>query len=119
MKEYDEKGNIIYRKDSAGFEQWMRYDKNNNEINYKNKYGECWKEYDINNNCIYYKSSNGYEERRKYDKNNNEIYYIDSNGREECYKYKNNEQMIITKKEFEYIQFFSRKRVPRYEILDI
>jgi len=32
MIKYDKKGNLIYYKDSKGFEYWMEYDKNNNCI---------------------------------------------------------------------------------------
>jgi len=48
--------------DSSGFETWKEYDKNDNQIHYKNSYGyEYWEEYDKNNNVIHYKDSSGYE----------------------------------------------------------
>ena len=31
--EYDRKGNLIYRKDHCGYEQWFKYDKNNKHTN--------------------------------------------------------------------------------------
>ena len=43
---------------------------------------EYWKEYDKNNNQIHYKNSDGYESWREYDKNNNEIHSKDSDGDE-------------------------------------
>ena len=60
IKEYDEKGNLIHRRDSTGFEWWHEYDENNNVIHSRN--------------------SNGYEEWREYDENNNEIHFRDSTG---------------------------------------
>ena len=39
MKKYDANGNLIYSKDSNGFEEWFEYDKNNNCIHYKNSGG--------------------------------------------------------------------------------
>ena len=60
-----------------------KYDKNNNLIYYKDSNGyECWKEFDKNNNLIYSKSSSGYEFWKEFDKNNNLIHSKDSNGKE-------------------------------------
>ena len=49
IKEYDNNGNLIYRKFSDGF--------------------ECWRKYDNNKNCIYYKDSDGFESEYIYDNN--------------------------------------------------
>ena len=58
----DSKGNIVYRKDSYGFEYWYEYDENNNLFHSKDSNGlECWYEYDENNNIFHSKDSNGYE----------------------------------------------------------
>lgn len=46
VEEFDEKGNSVYFKTSAGFE-W-------------------WKEYDENNRCVHYKDSDGVEEFYEY-----------------------------------------------------
>ena len=75
IKEYDERGHIIHRKDSDGYESWCEYDENGNEIHYKNNNGyEEWREYDENGNEIHYKNNNGYEEWREYDENNHLIF---------------------------------------------
>jgi len=60
IERYDEKGNIIYRRDSEGH--------------------ECWYEYDENNNCTHYRDSGGYEYWREYDERGNVTYYRDSGG---------------------------------------
>ena len=39
ITEYDEHGNEIHTRDSAGFEQWREYDKNGNEILIRNSDG--------------------------------------------------------------------------------
>lgn len=59
------------------------YDKNGNEIYYKNSNG-CWWEakYDENSNKIYYKNSDGCWWESKYDESGKEIYYKDSTGYE-------------------------------------
>lgn len=82
----DSKGNVVYRKDSDGYESWCEYDENNNEIHYKNSNGtEYWREYDENNNVIYARSSNGVEYWCEYDENSNRIHYKNSNGVEYWY----------------------------------
>lgn len=55
LKKYDEKGNIIYRKDPQGYEERM--------------------EYNENGNCTHCKNSDGFEEWWKYDSNGMEIDY--------------------------------------------
>jgi len=104
IKEYDKNNNLIYFKDSKGYESWKKYDKNNNEIYYKSSYGfECWQEFDENNNRIHYKNSNGFE--RWYKQN------------------ENNKQIKITQQEFKQIErnkvLFNNKKVNRFEIMDI
>ncbi|NBW66933.1 hypothetical protein EBR44_14400, partial [bacterium] len=37
--EYDENGNEIHTRDSAGFEQWREYDENGNMIHYRDSNG--------------------------------------------------------------------------------
>ena len=89
IEEYDKNNNQIYYKDSDGFERWYKYDENNNEVYYKSSSGfERWMEYDKNNNRVYFKDTENNEEWKKYDENNREIYYKDSNnGKEKWYKY--------------------------------
>jgi len=59
---YDKNNNLIYSKNSNGYEFWNEYDKKNNLIYYKHSNGyEYWNEYDKNNNLIHYKNSNGVE----------------------------------------------------------
>jgi len=111
IKEYDERGNLIYSKNSYGYEEWQEFDENNNEIYYKDSFGyEYWTEYDENNNEIYYKNSDGTEYWYKYDKNDNE-------------------QIEITKKEFEQIkrnkgnkksrELINNSNISRFELMDI
>lgn len=113
---HDENGNIIYRekciKDKKSKPlnsvQIFKYDKNNNEIYFKevserisikrNKKGnmfpcrsmhiyEAHKEYDSNNNLLHFKDSNRYEEWYNFDKNNNLIHYKNSNDYEHWYDF--------------------------------
>lgn len=72
IKEYDERGNLIYWKTNDGFEQWIEYNKNNKITHYRDAKGfESWSEYDKNNNEIHYKTERGYERWCEYDENNN------------------------------------------------
>ena len=103
IEKYDDRGNVIYFKGSGG-----------NEDQYK---------YEENKNLIYFKNSNGYESWREYDENNNEIHFKNSNGWEYWHKYdENNERIEITEQEFENIkirEYLSRKKVSRFELIDI
>ena len=48
-KEFDENGNIVYYKNSNGYEYWKEYDKNNNVIHFKDFLGiEYWYKYTDN-----------------------------------------------------------------------
>jgi hypothetical protein len=59
VKEFDNNGNLIYHKDSGGFESRYKYDLNGNEIYYKDSTGyEEWFGYDSNGNEIHYKNLN-------------------------------------------------------------
>jgi len=105
------------------------YDKNNNLIYFKNTKGyESWKKFDKNKNLIYHKYSNGYEYWRKYDENNKVIHAKNSIGYENWYKYdENNEQIEITQQEFKQIErrkekqelYLNIKNSNRFEIMDI
>ena len=102
-KKYDERGNTVYYENSDGNGVWCKYDNRDNQIYYKtnihNVYDfECW---------------------REYDEDNNEIHYKDSDLIEFWYKWINNENIQISQKEFEQIEFLSRKKVNRCEIMDI
>ena len=81
IKRYDKNGNLIYYKDSIGFEEWWVYD-NNNLIYHKDWSIEEWYEYDQNGNEIHYKDSNGFEEWRTYD-------------HDDCIHFKNNKEEWI------------------------
>jgi len=97
-EKYDQNGNLIYRKDSNGYENWWEFDKNNNLIHSKYSNGfEYWKEYDKNGNLIHYKDSNGYEEWHEYDQNNNVIHFKDSNGYEYRKEFDKNGNIIYYK----------------------
>ncbi len=120
IKKYDKKRNLVYYKNWSGErEEWIEYDKNNNIIHYKNSLNfEYWKEYDKNNNMIHYKHSNGYEEYAMYNKNN-KLIYVDYGGIEYYYKYNDGDRIIISKKEFQEIEYLSRKKISRFELMDI
>ena len=108
IKEYDERGNLIYSKNSYGYEEWQEYDKNNNEIHYKDSEGfECWEEYDENNKTIYYKNNL-------------------SDSVQFWYKWIDNKKIQITQIEFEqikrdkeYKEFISKEEVLIFELMDI
>lgn len=109
--EYDEKGRMVYKKDSAGNEtkyifddkgnciyyssplikEIRHYDDNSNIIYHKKIYHntieEKWWDYDENGNCIHTKNSNGLESWMGYDGNQRKTYYKNSNGLEEYYEY--------------------------------
>lgn len=46
MMEYDDRGNLIHRKNSDGYEQWYEYDDKGNIIHFKDRhedgYGNEW-----------------------------------------------------------------------------
>ena len=72
--EYDSNNNVIYYRDSNGYECWQEYDSNNNIIHLRTNNGyECWKEYDSNNSCTHFRNSDGDEYWYEYDNNNNLI----------------------------------------------
>jgi len=103
IKKYDNNKNnnknLIYYKDSSGYESWKEYDKNNNCIHYKDSFGyEQWCRYDENKNLIYHKNSDGDEERYKYNENKNLIHYKDSNDYEVWYKWEDGERIRIAEK---------------------
>ena len=116
IEEYDEKGNLIYRKYSDdGDEYWYRYDENNNLLHINIFKGcecfhQCSYEYDENNNLIHWKS-------------------LDSDGDSAEYfmKYdENNEKIDITQKEFEQIkarkaehEFLNREEITRFELMEL
>lgn len=61
-REFDVNGNVVYEKDSYGYERWSEYDTNGNRIHVKDCDGyECWTEYDANGNWIKQKYYNGME----------------------------------------------------------
>ncbi len=124
IKRYDDRGNLIYYKNLAGYESWREYDENDNLIYYKglndfeewaiyNKQNkkinsvnyrgaEKWYEYDEKNREIHYKNSEGVERWYKYNKNNILVYHKNPNGSEIWSKYDNEfkERIKITKKEY-------------------
>ena len=105
IKKCDGKGNEIYCKESLGL--------------------EIWKEFDKNNNIIHLKTSTGYEFWEEFDKDNRIIYSKGPSEKEKWYKYyKDGERCRISKEEFEEIQFrekqiLNKKKVTRFEIMDI
>ncbi len=54
IKEYDDRGNLIYEKDYNGFESWKEYDENNRKIHWKHSNGdEDWYKFDEKNNLTF------------------------------------------------------------------
>ncbi len=116
IKEYDDRGNCIHYKsvkrkfyEHPGQEGW-----------------EWWREYDENNNCIYtkyYSKDHGVNKRRReFDEKNRLVCFKDSIGREAYYRYNKEKRTMITKQEFDNIkirEYLSRKKVSRFEIMDI
>ncbi len=53
-EEYDNNGNLIYNKDSDGFEEWQEYDDKGQIIHHKDSEGFAfWKEYHDNGDVSY------------------------------------------------------------------
>ncbi len=108
ITEYDDKGNCIHFKNFNDYETWKEYDKRNNIKYYRRK--NIWNTY--------------YEEWTEFDDKNKEISYQDTRYCliKEYYKYDKEEQIEITKEEFDKTKeraFLNRKIIHRYEILDI
>ena len=62
IREYDEKGNVAYYKNSDGYEKWYEYDEKGNETHTRHSDGyEVWKEYDEKGNETHTRYSDGYE----------------------------------------------------------
>jgi len=62
IEQYDERGNLIYYRDSGGCEEWSEYDENGACTHYRNSDGyECWYEYDENGAWVYYRDNGGRE----------------------------------------------------------
>ena len=109
IKEYDNRGNLIYNRISEGIEYWWEYDKDNRNIYFRNSYGhENWKEYDKEYRFIHYKEVNGEESWWKTNRNEDNKYYN------------------ITEKEFNEIkfrkrerEFLNRKYISRFNLMDI
>ena len=112
IREYDDRGNVVYSEYSDGSKFWYKYDENNN--------------------CVYSKNSiSNIEVQDIYDKNNNRIYVLYYqeclNGNNRWYKDdKDGELTRITEKEFNDIkrrekekEYLSREKCSRFEIMDI
>ncbi len=107
IKEYDDRGNLVYNKDTYDNEFWWKYDENDNEIYYKSSDGNgYWKEYNKNNKIIHFKTFFGDEIWWKYDESDIASYITEK-------EYK---EIEFRKKEKEYL---SRKKCSRFEIMDI
>ncbi len=105
IKEYDDKGNVIYYKNIiSNYEYWREYDEKHNVIYHKswNSNNKFWHEYDGNNKLIHQKYNDG----REFWYKNNE----------------NNEKIDITKQEYENIkirEYNSRTKCSRFELIEI
>ena len=80
IREYENNGNLVYVKDSGGYESWHERDANGNFI--YNKFchlgsviHEEWWKYDGQSRCVHYKNSKGNEEWWEYDVSGKLVYY--------------------------------------------
>ena len=106
IKKLDKNGNLIYYKSPIGWEKWYKYDKNNN--------------------LIHCKDSSGFEYWSEFDGNNDEIHCRNNKGDKAWYKWKNDNRIYITEKEYKEIEFrkkekeyLSRKKCSRFELMEI
>ena len=99
------------------------YDDRENITYYTNSYYEEWYKYDKNNNKIYEKRISVYESYEmwyKYDKYNRDVYFKANDGREEWFKYnKNGERIDITEERLRQRMYLTNKKINRFEIMDI
>jgi len=125
--QYIDEDNNILREISPDKKEkiWYTYHKNNKLKSKKHIfYGTTWNyEYDKNENEIHYKSSEGHECWFEYDENNNMIHHKLSDGREYFYRHEIKEikykEIEITKEEFEERKSRKKKKVSKFEIMDI
>lgn len=81
IKRYDENGDLVYRKDFRGFEEFWEYDENGNLLCYRDSSGWWYRhEYDEKGRDIKYENANGYYEITEYDDDGRIVYRHDSNG---------------------------------------
>lgn len=96
---YDDRGNVIYEKNS-NCEHWYKYDENNNNIHWRRSDGhELWQYYDKNNRVIHCKIISGKEWWYRYDRSGTCI--------------------DITKEILEKIEFLSREFISRFELMEL
>lgn len=81
IKRYDENGDLVYRKDFRGFEEFWEYDENGNLLCYRDSSGWWYRhEYDEKGRDIKFENANGYYEITEYDDDGRIVYQHDSNG---------------------------------------
>ncbi len=120
---YDERDNLIYWKETCGRENQYEYDERDNCVYIKSFFDkmdcsrEGWKEYDKNNNLICYRDSYNYKFWSDYDEKNRKIHFKDNHNQEYWYRY--GKRKSITEEEFNEKEYLSRKKVSRFEIMDI
>ena len=78
----EKKGNTVHVKCmNDGSEYWKTYDKNGNEIYFKDSTGyECWNEYDERGKMVHQKDSDGFECWSGIDKSTGLEWYVDNTG---------------------------------------
>ena len=62
IRDYDINGNLIYARNSDGYEVWHKWDVNNNMIYYKDGKEECHWKWDTNSNLIHYRDNTEIQE---------------------------------------------------------
>ena len=103
--QYDEKGRLVYCKESDDYEYWNTYDEKGNHVTFEHNDGrkELY-EYDENNNLIHTKDNKDYETWNEYDEKGNQVSHEDSNGN--CYEFKYDDRGYQT-----YLKFTSSNEI--------
>lgn len=126
---YDDKGNLVYTKNSDGEEEWFKYDSGNKEIYYKNSNDyERWTSYLPNWDKSVKDSNNEFEEY-EYCEGQDGIMllkHFKDNFHDEYFEYDSKDNVIHYKdkdKEYVYENLYDDKgvikRIERYAVIDM
>ena len=110
---------VLYAKDSTGYEEWRQYDDKGNEIHFENSRGYVEShEYDEKGNKIHERTSEGFEESWQYDKNGQLIHYKNSQGAEEWLDKNNNLTYCKENDGVEYWYEYSSLTIPNGDLME-